>query len=288
MSQARNIRTNEHERGFLQDALSEARRFDLALIAAVPVLLLAVYALPQSRLEGLVFNTTAPSLVTAYASHFVHLDGFHLLGNLVVYLPVVGIAYLLCILSHRRQLFRVTFVILLVAFPIALSAMQLIFPRDRLIFGFSGINAGFVGLACFALAGYISVNISQRADERYAPVLFFVAAGLITLISLPARAYRFEISTASLALAVVYLGFAISQKGMPTVADLRAATDRPGYFEAAGAGFGLLVGYPFVAFQDVVVPGSGVLDVYIHLLGFSLAFIIVFAYVFVVATEEAS
>jgi hypothetical protein len=288
MSLARNIRTSAHERGFVEDALTEARRIDLALMMAVPVVLLAVYSLPRSTLEGFAFDTTSPTLVGAYASHFVHLQGFHLLGNLTVYVPVVGVAYLLCILSGRRQLFRISFVTLLVAFPIALSSMQIIFPRPRLIFGFSGINAGFAGMACFVYTGYLQRNITPRADERYAPTVLFVAMGLIALLALPAEAFRLEIGAASLALAAIYVGVALYRQGIPSTDDIREAVDRPGYFETAGAGLGLIVGYPFVAFQDAVVPESGVVDVYVHLLGASLAFIVLFAYVFVIRSEEGS
>jgi len=282
MSLARTIRTQAQERGFIKDVLNESRKLDIALIAAVPLVLMGVYALPQGTIEGFVFDTTEPSVVTAYTSHFVHLDWFHLLGNLTVYFPAVGVAYLLCILSDRRELFLITLVTMLVAFPFALSGMQLIFPRERFLFGFSGINAGFIGLASFALTGYLGANISTRTDERYAPAVLFFVVGLIALISLPTHAFRFEIGIASLALGLVYVAVALYRQGVPGFEEFRAATDRRGYFEMAGAGFGLLVGYPVVAFQDAVVPQGGVVDVYVHLLGFSLAFIVVFAFVFLV------
>lgn len=281
MSLGRTIRTDEQQRGFLRDAATESRWVDLLPITLVPFVLVAVYALPRETLSGLILDTTAPSPLTAYTAHFVHLDWFHLLGNLTVYFPAVGVAYLLCLLGDRRQLFWITVLTLLVVFPFALSAMQLIFPRERLIFGFSGINAGLVGLAAFALTAYLGTNISRRTDERDAPVVLFAVVGLIALLALPARAFRFEIAGASTVLAVVYLGIVLSRDGIPTAAEIRAATDRPGYFELAGAGVGLLVGYPVVAFQDAVVPQGGVVDVYVHLLGFSLAFIVVFTFVFV-------
>ncbi|MFC6721067.1 rhomboid family intramembrane serine protease [Halobacteriaceae archaeon SHR40] len=266
--------------GFGSDLGQNVRRLDLLMIATVPLVLLAVFVLPVATLERFVFDTTDPTLLTGYTAYFVHLEWFHLLGNLAVYLPAVGVAYLLCILSGRRRLFRITFVTVLVAFPLVLSAMQLIFPRERFIFGFSGLNAAFVGLASFALMAYLASNISDRADERHAPVFLFFVVGLVALLSLPARAYRFEIGSAALALVGLYLGTILYRRGRPTLAEFRAATDRPGYFELAGSGFGLLVGYPVVAFQDAVVPQGGVVDVYVHLLGFSLAFIVVFTFVF--------
>lgn len=275
-------RTQGQQSSFRNDLAHEARLVDFALMTLVPVILVAVYALPRETREELTFDITAPSLVAAFSSHFVHLDGLHLLGNLTVYLPAVLVAYLLCALSGRRQLFRITFVTLLVAFPLALSAMQLAFPRERFIFGFSGINAGFVGLASFALTGYIGANISERADERYAPALLFFVVGLIALAAVPPRGFRVEIGAAAIGLGLLYVAIALYRQGIPSRQDVREAMDNPGYFEVAGAGFGLLVGYPIVAFQDVVIPGGGVVDVYIHLLGFSLAFIVVFSFVFVI------
>ena len=288
MSLTHTIRTREHEQGFVEDTRNQIHWVDLALITVVPLLLVVVYALPRSTLEQFVFDTTSPTLVAAYTSHFVHMDGFHLLGNLTIYFPVVGVAYLLCLLSNRRQLFWVSFITLVVGFPIALSSMQLIFPRERLIFGFSGINAGFAGMACFVFTGYLRTNITPRAQERYAPTMLFIAMGLIALVALPRAAYQFEISAAAFALAVSYIAIALYRQGIPTKDDIRAAASRPGYFETAGAGLGLIVGYPFVAFQDAVVPESGVFDIYIHLLGTSLAFIVLFTYVFVLMSEQES
>ena len=272
-----------HEAGFLRETARQSRLLDLMLLAVVPAILVAVFLVPAGTRETLVFEVGSPTLLTAYTSHFVHLSSVHLVGNLVIYLPVVGVAYLLCLLSGRRQLFVITFLTLLLAFPFALSAMQLAFPQDRAILGFSGINAGFVGLACFALVSYVRVNLAG-VDERYAPALLFFTAGLIALVALPSRGYRIEIGMAAIGLGLLYVGVAIYRHGFPTRATIVSAVDTPGYFEFAGVGVGLLVGYPFVAFQDAVVPGEGVVDVYVHLLGYSLAFIVVFSFVFL--TDE--
>jgi len=269
------------ERGFRSTLAGAVHVPDLLAIGLVPLVLTAVSALPRATLEELTFDVTEPAIVTAYASHFVHLDAVHLLGNVSVYLPAVLVAYLLCVLSGRRRLFLITFVTLLVAFPFALSAMQLVFPRERFVFGFSGINAGVVGLACFALPGYLGATVSARVNERYAPALLFFVVGLAALLSLPERGFRFEVAAGALGLAAVYVAIGLYRQGVPTLSDVKTAVNAPGYFELAGAGFGLLVGYPFVAFQDAVVPQGGVVDVYVHVLGFCLAFIVVFVFVFV-------
>lgn len=272
-----------YQRGFLADVSRETRVLDAFLLAVVPVVLLGVAALPAGTREQFVFQRESPTVLTAYASHFVHLDGGHLAGNLAVYAVVAPVAYLLAALSGRRQLFRSMWVTLLTAFPFALSVTQLSFPAERTVLGFSGINAGFVGLLSFLLVCYASATLAAGIEERDAPALLFVTTGLIALVVLPSHAWRFEIAAAAAALSLVYVGAAASRNGVPTLARARAAVDRPGYVELAGAGLGLLVGYPVVGFRRTVTDGV-LLDVYLHLIGYCLAFIVVF--VFVLITDE--
>ncbi|WP_336326227.1 hypothetical protein [Halovenus sp. HT40] len=268
--------------GFRRAVASEARPVDIAVLVSVPLILAGLFFLPLSIRERFVFETAEPTVRTAYAAHFVHRQQFHLLGNLLVYLVVVPVTYLLCILSRRRQLFAVAFVMLFTVFPFALSVMQLLFPRQREILGFSGINAGFFGLLCVAWIIYAGRHFAGGTSTRYAPALLFVMMGAIALITLPSRAWRLEIAIVSLGLGVGYVLLWLRRGEYPTLDTIREGFDRFGYAELAGAGFGLIVSYPFVGFRRFVTVGTGILDVYIHLLGYSLAFIIVYAYVAVV------
>lgn len=268
-------------RTFASSACGRTRILDVILLCTLPLVLVGVYFLPTGTRGELVLDTANPTVWAAYATHFVHLDWYHLLGNLLIYVPTVAIAFLLCVLSGRRQLFWTMTVTLLLAFPFALSALQLIFPPDRLVLGFSGINAGFAGFACFALAGYIRRTLDLGFEEQYAPALLFLVAAITAVIALPPEAFRLEIATGATALFLFYVVVGLRRLGTPSVGNLQRAAANRGYFEFTGAGFGLLVGYPFVAFQEVVIPGNEVVDVYIHLLGYSLAFILVFVFVFV-------
>lgn len=252
---------------------------DAGLVALVALVLVGVFLLPEATREGLVFDRASPTLLTAYTSHFVHLHDAHLLGNLSVYLVVVPVTYLLCVLGGRRQLFRITFVTLLAAFPFALSAMQLVFPREREILGFSGINAGFFGLLCLAWLVYTGRRFIGRNSLRYGPAVLFLTTGVIALVALPARAWRFEIAAGSIALGILYLLVWFSRDGGPSLERIREGFSRPGYAELAGAGFGLIVAYPFVGFHEALTVETGVVDAYVHLLGYALAFIVVYAYV---------
>jgi len=271
------------ETPFLRALRRQVHPADVTLFFFVPLVLVGLYQLPQATRAALTFKTPAPTVMTAYTAHFVHMDASHLLGNLSVYLSVASLTYLLCVLADRRQLFLLTLVSLLVVFPFALSGMQLLFPRERIVFGFSGINAGFFGLLYVSLVSYVNRTISARIELEHAPALLFLTVGLIAWLSVPARGFRVEITAASIGLGLAYVALALRQVGLPTLAEVRVAVDRPGYFELAGAGFGMALVYPYVGFRDVIVPG-GVLDVYAHLLGYCLAFIVV--YVFLLVVEE--
>jgi hypothetical protein len=267
--------------GFGRVATTEIRGLDLVALAVVPAVLVAVFTLPPSVRERFVFESTAPTVRAAYLSHFVHRQQPHLLGNVTVYLVVAPVTYLLCVLAGRRLLFRATFVTLLIVFPFALSMMQLLFPRQREILGFSGLNAGLFGLLCIAWIAYVSEQFLRSESIEYAPALLFVICGVVALITLPARAWRLEIGLGSVALGIGYLLLWI-RSNRPDPARVRDGLNRPGYAELTGAGLGLIVSYPFVGFRDIVTVGTGVIDVYIHLLGFALAFIVVYVYLILV------
>lgn len=97
---------------------------------------------------------------------------------------------------------------------------------------------------------------------------------------LPERAWRVEISVLALTIALGYVVVAAYASDI-SVDAVRAAAGRAGYFELAGGALGTLFAYPFVGFGSIVLSGDGVVDVYVHLLGYTLAFIVVFSFMFV-------
>lgn len=268
------------EPSFFGTIRREARLVDLSLLAVVPLVLVSVFALPEATREALVFRVTEPTATTAYTAHFVHTSDWHLLGNVGIYLGVVPAVYLCCLLSGRRQLFRWTFLTVLAVFPFVLSGMQLAFPDDRLVFGFSGINAAFFGVLCFTLVSYVGRTLSRRVDERDAPALLFVLTALIAFVLLPDRAWRLELVSLSVGLGLVYVLVELATDGLPTRAELRDAVNRPGYVEFAGGGFGLVFAYPFVGFQTGLSNGA-TLDVYVHVLGLCFGFLVVYVSVMI-------
>jgi len=69
------------------------------VLAAVPVVLCAVFALPESTRRSLAFAYAEPTVLTAFTAHYVHLDVGHLAGNVAGYILLAGVGYALAVLG---------------------------------------------------------------------------------------------------------------------------------------------------------------------------------------------
>ncbi len=264
-----NLGTTLHARSSLLDA---------GLLAAVPFVLLAVFTLPAGTRDAYVLEYAEPTLTTMYASHFVHKTPSHLAANLAGYAVVVPAAYLCCLLAGRRRLFRIAFVSFLVALPLGLSALNLVFFRDAVGYGFSGVVMGYFGLLALSLYAYVADRAAAGVADRYAPVAFFLGVATICVAISPTSDASLWIGAAAVAACGLYA------RHLPGVV---AAVDRlhtgfagmpPGYLELGAVATLLFFGYPFVAFPADPLQGEAVVNLYTHLLGFALGFISVYSF----------
>lgn len=240
---------------------------ELLALALVPGVAVAAFALPLERRESLVFVYGDPSLLTAYTAQFVHFEPAHLAANVLGYALVVGFGYTLAALSGYRRLFGVAGVTYLAAFPPVLSWLNLAVPRDAVGYGLSGLNMAFAGLLALVLVGYAAA-LDHRVRVRHAPGLFFALVAVISVVGLPGRLGR-GIAVASAAVAAVYV---VSAR-RAWQSDGATLTRPAGWFDAGVLGAVALLGYQFVGFGSPTVDG-GVVNVYVHLLGFCLGFVV--------------
>ncbi|MCG1004313.1 MULTISPECIES: hypothetical protein [Halobacterium] len=260
---------SESVRAALRDAV---RRGDVAALAVVPVVLLGVFALPAGTRESLAFAYRDPTLATAYTAHFVHLETGHLAANLLGYVLLAGSGYVFAVLAGRRRLFGVAAATFVLAFPFALSALNLAVPRNAVGYGFSGVNMAFAGLLGLLLVAYASRRVDGRLRVRHAPGAFFAAVAVVTLVALPAGRVTFALAGGSALLAAAYVSSA-----WRAVRDSRgsmAPARRAGWLDLGLLGAVLFLGYPFVGFPAPSPAAGTVVNLYVHLLGFCLGFLV--------------
>ena len=286
--------TADSEPEFGRDLLSRVRVVDLLLLAAVPAALGAVFSLPESTRRSLAFAYTDPTVLTAFTAHYVHLEAGHLAGNVAGYLLLAGVGYALAVLAGYRRFFVVALATFLAAFPFVLSALNLAVPRNAIGFGFSGINMALVGLLPLLLGVYARERFFPDASIRALPAVFFATVGWMALLALPVSPGNLDgpglaglaTAIAGALLGVLYASSTGVRVGKALRASARAAVANPGYGDLFAVGAAVLVGYPIVGFPGDPTGSGSVVNLYVHLLGFCLAFIGPFALLAAGAFEE--
>lgn len=261
------------------------RRFaprDLIAIAAVPLVLGAVFALPEGLRRSYVFAYMDPTLVTAYTAPFVHLEASHLFVNVVGYAVVVPTAYALSVLSGTRRRFWIAFVTYVVVFPPILSYLNLAILRPMVGLGFSGVLLAFVGYLPVVFADFAAEHFDAGPRETVAPAVFFLGLALIAVLSVRSVVPGNRTVLLGTGLLVVATVLSAALCSLPSLdrdgrfADLRGSV-RPGYVELFLAAVALFVAVQFAAFPGDPGTASGVVNLYVHLLGYALGFISIYA-----------
>lgn len=270
-----------------------ARRFqrrvrprDVLALLALPAVSTLVYLLPRGLRESLVFDYTDPSVFTAFASTFVHLGAGHLLANLATYGVVVPVAFALSVLSGHRRRFYTVFVTVLLAFPFVLSYLNLAVARPAFAFGASGVVMAFAGYLPFTLAAYLDEHFDVGPVNQVAPMLFLLGLTAVSALSVRAGVvdggFALFVTGGAMAVAalavVLYAAAAFDRPtGSALGAELKRAARKSGYFELAVLALVVCFGAVVVAFPADAARDGGVVNLYVHLLGYALGFVSTFA-----------
>jgi hypothetical protein len=250
---------------------------DVAFLVFVPAVLVGVFLLPMGLRRELALRYTEPSLRTMYAAHFVHFDFPHLVSNLLVYLLVVPFSLAVSAWSGRRRRFYVVAVTILLAFPLLLSGLNVLFPRPQLGVGFSGLNLAFVGYLPHVLADRFEAKHPEWERSRAAllALAFFVGTGIIT--ARVAMSIRGVTRTGLWMLLAAGAGSVVTAAWLlrPVVSRLRTNGVTGGTVPPLVVLGGLLfVILMVVSFPEVSSTGRSVVDIFLHLLGFSFGYLI--------------
>jgi hypothetical protein len=262
-------------------ALGERIRFaDLALLGSVPVALGLVSLLPRATRRSLAFDYAAPTVPTAFVSAFVHLDPAHLFANVVLYVLLAATALALGVASGERRRFYTAFPTFVLVFPVVLSYLNLAVPRAATTLGFSGVAMAFAGYLPLALADYLDARFGIGPATQVAPALFLSSLALVAVLSVRSafglvgdRAILLALAASLGALRYV---LAVAERCPDLRARCRRLLETPGAAELTAVAGALVFAVPFVAFPASPGRGAGVLNLYSHLLGYTLGFLVPF------------
>lgn len=239
--------------------------------------------------RSLAFDYSDPSLVTAALAPYVHLELSHLLVNVIGYLLVAPTAYLLSVASGHRTRFFVTFATFLAVFPPVLSYLNLAAVRSASGLGFSGIVLAFVGYLAFAIAEHLHVNLRIGPAWSTGGTLFFLGFAIAAPLSV--RSVTVDRATVALGIGGLVLATLLSALLFALVVAetdslgrrLRLATANRGSFELGVVATAVFLLFQFVAFPADPTGDGSTLNLYTHLLGYALGFMVTFVTVYVLS-----
>jgi len=262
---------------FFDKIRDEGRLLDIPSILIVPSALIGVFQLPQETRWELAFTYSDPTLLTAFTANYVHITRSHLLSNLVGYLLLVVVAYLLALSNSNQMRLYTTLGVILFVFPVLLSYLNLAVPRPGTGFGFSGLNMALFGFVLVEFAAYLETYFTTNFGVENSPSFFFI---VMAFVALPYADMRggFGIIAISMALAVIYSAACLVSY-RPTVATIRKSIDKQGYFELLVVVAILCPAFVAMAFPQNPVMKSTIVNLYAHLIGFCLGFITVYSWV---------
>ncbi|WP_020221939.1 hypothetical protein [Halarchaeum acidiphilum] len=156
--------------GFQRALERRARWVDLTVLALPVVVNVGVFFLPHATKARLALNYEHPTLLSIFASSYVHFALEHLVGNLLAYAVGAGLVYLLCVHSRRRGLFYALTVTSLLAFPFVLGALNVALVRPRVGYGFSGVVLSYFGFLPTALYAYVHRHFADDVGIRHSPL----------------------------------------------------------------------------------------------------------------------
>lgn len=244
------------------------------LAVGVPTLLLWVHALPRTTRRGLALVFGDPTLSSAFTAHFVHFSTGHLLSNLMIYALVVPPTYLLARRTDELPAFRRGFLTVVVVFPVALSGLSVALGQPALGYGFSGVNMALFGLLTLFLGRFLARRFGLGVDRR-GLALFGVGVVFITLRSLPLTDVALSVAGSAACLAGAAVVGRVRRQSPPRPERLGLSRQNGDTELAAVTGF-LFCALPLVSFSVPSSVSAG-LGLYVHFLGYALAFTVLYA-----------
>lgn len=253
---------------------------DAVLLLAIPFVLAAIfYTVPESTREAYAFHIMSPDAVTAYTSAYIHLTTEHLTVNVIGYAAAATLCYLFCWRTGTRNLFYAAFATFVFIAPALLTGLNLAFPRNGVLYGFSGV--------VFTFTGFLPVAASIFIDQRTnGDIPAHLLAPFVYLVGAAFAAYRTvtvaPVTTWIIAMVggLVVLALAVYAHALITTVSVTDVRRHAYQFVLTGGQAEFMIGatvlftgFLYTGFPGTIVLDGAVINTYIHFLGYAFGFL---------------
>lgn len=263
-------------REFFRELIGESEFKDVLLMSVIPVVLTAIFFLPEPVQQDLILDFQNLSVFNLFSYAFVHRGLNHYAGNLVGYVTLVIPAYLLCIAAREKKFFRYTWLSFVLVLPVAIALIEVVSPvSPNTSAGFSGVASAFFGFLPISLVLSLRNRVSKQVQVAHAVVLFLLALCVVSFTYSGVSGMTLGAFVATILLAVFYIYRTGVGEFRKVFADMASME---GYFELVLFSLLFFLASPAMIFPADISRASGTVDIFAHYLGLILGFFLPLAY----------
>jgi hypothetical protein len=232
----------------------------LLMVVLVPLICIGVFFLPIDIQHSLAMRSDNPNPLTFITSIFVHGNVEHLIGNILVFLMVSTVLYMVNKLSQGETFFLYSLVLIILLLPLCYGTVFLVLNNVYFHFSFSSfglslVDGGLVGLVVPTLMYLLSQESSLKLNKPlfFLSLVFFTSA----VILLPYAWSSFY--TVPLLVLLAGIGILLSARGLLEITNFAKTGSKKDKFKALSVLFILLMYFIFLTmlFPSNILDSSG-------------------------------
>lgn len=246
----------------------------ISLIVLVELILVLFFFLPASIKEQLVLHKGYTNFIDLLGNHFVHENTGHLLFNMIGYLIVSSMFFLVTFVCGSMKLFYRIFLLNLTVVPLIVSLIWMpvnanIWTISERTLGFSSIGASFMGSVVVAyFFDYLRLNrINRILMSVFLPISLLLLFGYI---------YLKNIILATLIIPLVAIYAFSAFKSVPNKLWLKGTKQTILTSVLYILPFIFVILFSWSLFPRSIVTENGVVGVYNHFSGFLVGIVAAF------------
>ena len=240
-------------------------------IVVIPLIFFLIYLLPAQIKESyFILYVNDPNVPSVFLMNFTHSDATHLFNNLSSYMILI---FLLFNIEVNQRRFRWMMLLVLTVLPwlISISSIYLT-PNIPPVQGFSGIVSGIDGYFVYSMYDRLKKLYNVKIDTNFVVSVILMNFAIVSLLS-----WNILIMIVSLLFSIILayqnrVGI-IEIIGLIRQGSKLVKKDNPlkrfymsvVYFASVGIVFSL-----FTLLPSNIVSGSTLIDVFAHIVGYSL------------------